>query len=56
MQSTAIKDYLNSLKLNNKEKMIADQILKELNELGKEKQVKVDVNDIEFTEIEEEND
>lgn len=32
------------------------QILKELNELGKEKQVKVDVNDIEFTEIEEEND
>ena len=32
------------------------QILKELNELGKEKQVNVDVNDIEFTEIEEEND
>lgn len=31
MQITAIKDYLNSLKLSKKEEMIADQILKELN-------------------------
>ena len=31
MQITAIKDYLNSLKLTKKEEMIADQILKELN-------------------------
>ena len=31
MQITAIKDYLNSLKLSKKDEMIADQILKELN-------------------------
>ena len=31
MSIVAIKDYLNNLKLNNKDKMIADMILKELN-------------------------
>ena len=31
MPINKIKDYLNSLKLNNKDKMIADQIFKELN-------------------------